>query len=288
MLCWLIWNPDRDIFVIPYINHPASWYGFLFALGFFVGFFLIRKMFADFLKDEVQQESVVRLDAVHLTDRLAFLVVLFGVVGARLAHVFFYDWHYYKVHPLTILKVWEGGLASHGGAVGIVIAILLFVYLSRKNWPKITFLSVLDALVLPASFAGGCIRIGNFINQEITGMPTSLPWGVIFLHPLDGIAGVPLHPVQLYEAICYFFIFLFLGYLWLRNKQGLGRGVLSGWFFLLVFGSRFVLEFFKMPQNKEFDAVHSLNMGQWLSLPFILIGILLLFLYAKRRRGAVQ
>lgn len=286
MFAEIVWDPDRNLFVVPYVNHPVTWYGFLFAIGFLVGFFLIRKMFTEFLDNPNRPTSETRLEAVQLTDRLAILVGFGAILGARLGHVFFYDWSYYKAHPLSILKIWEGGLASHGGVMGAMAALIIFVLLSRRQAPQLNFLAVLDAIVIPAAFAGGCIRIGNFINQEISGTPTSLPWGVTFLHPLGGIPGVPVHPVQIYESVFYFLVFLFLMFLWRRNKKTLGLGELSGWFFFLVFGFRFVIEYLKMPQNEVFDVKGWFTMGQLLSIPFIIIGALLLirYYYVRKKR----
>jgi phosphatidylglycerol:prolipoprotein diacylglycerol transferase len=285
MFAYLIWNPDRNIFVIPYLHHPVTWYGFLFALGFLCGLFLIRKIFMDFLLAYKSPEGDARLEATQLTDRLAILGVIGGILGARLGHVFFYDWTYYRQHPADIFKIWQGGLASHGGAVGVFLVLFVFVWLSRKQMPRLTFLTVLDAIVIPVAFLGGCIRVGNFINQEITGIPTQLPWGVIFLNPLDGVAHVPVHPVQLYEAFFYFLVFIFLVVLWHRNKKGLGTGALSGWFFILVFSFRFAIEYLKMPQNVSFDTSAWLRMGQMLSIPFILLGgLLLIGSYVRKKR----
>jgi phosphatidylglycerol---prolipoprotein diacylglyceryl transferase len=193
-----------------------------------------------------------------------------------LGHVFFYDWPFYKAHPVDIFKIWQGGLASHGGAIGILIALFLLSRLVRRGLPQLTFLAWIDLLMVPAAFAGGCIRIGNFINQEITGMPTTLPWGVIFLNPLDGLPGVLVHPVQLYESFFYFLVFVFLVIVWYRDKKTLGHGFLSGWFFLLVFGYRFLIEYLKMPQNERFDVQGWLTVGQLLSVPFALLGAYLL------------
>lgn len=275
-LAKIYWDPDRNLFILPYLQHPVTWYGFLFALGFLFGYFLIRKIFTDFLKDTAKPEAEVKLIAVHLADRLAILTVLGTVIGARLGHVLFYGWPYYKTHPIDIFKIWEGGLASHGGAVGVLAGLLVFLWISKKQFPKFTFLAVLDSLVIPTALVGGCIRIGNFLNQEITGLPTRLPWGVVFMHPVDGIPGVPLHPVQLYESLFYFSVFGFLLLIWLRHKQTIGKGLLSGLFFLLVFGFRYLIEYLKMPQNQIFDTENWIRMGQLLSVPFILVGIFLL------------
>lgn len=277
MLAEIIWNPDRNFFVLPYIQHPVTWYGFLFALGFLLSYFLVRKIFSKYLNNE--------LDAVHLTDRLAVLVILGGIIGARLGHVFFYGWSYYRENPFDIFKIWEGGLASHGGAIGVLIGLVIFVLMSKKSHPQLSFLAVLDAVVIPTPFVGGCIRIGNFINQEITGIPTDLPWGVIFLRPIDGLPGIPVHPVQLYESFFYFLVFAFLMVLWVRKKEKLGLGLFSGWFFLLVFGFRFLIEYLKVPQNEYFDIDGWIRMGQLLSIPFFILGAYLLirYIYVKAR-----
>ncbi len=273
----LLWDPDRIFFVVPYINHPVTWYGLLFASGFLVGYFLVRKIFTRFLDDP--------LAAVKLTDRLAMLVILGTIIGARLGHVFFYGWPYYKKRPIDIFKVWEGGLASHGGAIGVLIGLLIFVWWNKRTYKRLTFLTVLDVLVIPAAFAGGCIRIGNFINQEVTGIPTNVPWGVTFMHPLDGIPGVSVHPVQLYESLLYFVVFVFLFAVWRFRPSRLGFGLLSGLFFTLVFGFRFLIEFWKMPQSDWLNANSPITMGQILSIPFILLGIFLLICYYLRTKN---
>jgi len=277
------WDPDRNFFIIPYIDHPVTWYGFLFALGFAVGYSLIRKMFKKLL---LIGRSSLEIEAAtdRLSDRITGSAIVGSLIGARLGHVFFYEWPYYKMHPLSILKIWEGGLASHGAAVGILLALIFFVLWNRPSFKELTFLTVLDLIVVTTPFVGGCIRIGNFINQEITGIPTSLPWGITFLHPIDGIAGVPVHPVQLYESFFYFFTFALLWWVWKRHSESVGRGLLSGIFFILVFGFRFGIELLKMPQNLLFDQATGLKMGQLLSLPMILAGFALLLFYMRSRR----
>jgi prolipoprotein diacylglyceryl transferase len=285
MFASIDWDPDKNLFIIPYINHPVAWYGLLFAAGFLIGFFLLRKLMTDFLAQSAGSHSDTQLHATLLTDRLFMFAVIGGVLGARLGHVFFYDWSYYRENLGSILKIWEGGLASHGGAAGELIALIAFTFLCRREAKPLTLLALIDLLVIPAAFIGGCIRIGNFINQEITGNPTSLPWGVRFGHPLDGIPGIPVHPVQLYESIFYYFVFLVLLFLWKYKKNVVGSGLFSGWFFFLVFGFRLLIEKIKVPQNLAFDLAHGVTMGQLLSLPFILLGAgLLVRYYAKKNR----
>lgn len=277
MFANIVWNPDKNLFILPYLNHPISWYGFLFAIGFLLGFFLTRKILAAFLGDQEE--------AMRLTDRLSFSVIGGAVLGARLGHVFLYDWSYFQSHPFEIIKVWQGGLASHGAALGVLTMLWAFGRSLRKRGVPLTFLALVDTLVIPVILAGGCIRVGNFINQEITGIPTMLPWGVIFLRPLDGPPGIPLHPVQLYEALFYFSVTLFLLLLWKRDKKQLGKGILSGWFFLLVFGFRFFIEYVKSPQNLFFDTQSWITMGQLLSIPFAFLGALLLIRAYKKRHA---
>lgn len=284
-LATFTWDPDRNFFVIPYLNHPVTWYGFLFAIGFLVGYVLVRKMFAYFLAESSLPSAEVELASVKLTDRLSLFVIIGTIVGARLGHVFFYGWSYYKQNPTSIFKVWEGGLASHGGAIGVLIGLFLFLLLNKNK--KITLLVLLDILVVPAAFVGGCIRIGNFINQEITGIPTSLPWGVTFLHPIDGLPGVPVHPTQLYESMTYFLIFFLLYFLWRKRPAYIGCGLLGGCFFTLVFGARFLIEFVKMPQSEWPGPHFPLSMGQLLSIPFFVLGIALL-IYSRYREKHAQ
>lgn len=278
------WDPDRNLFVIPGLGHPVAWYGFLFALGFFLGYLVIRTLFRAHISKHHPDLDAKR-EATRLVDRLSLFVILGTLIGARLGHVIFYGWPYYRAYPEKIVRIWEGGLASHGGAIGILIALVLFVLFQRKKSVPLSFLGVLDAIVVPAALAGGFIRIGNFINQEILGVPTDLPWGVSFLHPIDGPRGVPLHPVQLYESFGYFLTFSLLYFVWRRGGRQIGRGVIAGLFFLLVFSFRFCIEFFKLPLSEWSFAGQGLNMGQYLSIPFILLGVFLLASDLWKRRS---
>lgn len=266
---FMIWDPDPRAFIIPYFNHPVMWYGICFVFGFLAGYFLLVPMFAKRL-------NIPRGEAAHLADRLLWYVVAGTLIGARLGHVFFYDWPRYQQNPMDILKVWEGGLASHGGTVGVMLALYLFLRSIKKQFPSFTFISLIDQVVVPTAFVAFCIRIGNFINQEILGTETNLPWGIIFGHPADGSAPAPRHPVQLYEAAVYLFTFGLLYWIWKRYGNSLKEGVLSGLFFILVFGSRIVLESFKAPQSLLIDESY-ISMGQYLSIPFVLLGFWLLF-----------
>ena len=272
-LLWLYWNPERVLFTVPLVERPIVWYGVWFVLGFLVGYFLLIPMFAR----QLRQNSVVpsRELAAFLVDKLTWFIVLGTLVGARLGHVFFYDWPYYSQQPEEIYKVWKGGLASHGGVAGILIALFIYQRFIRRRFPELTLLRLMDLLVVPAAFGAGCIRIGNFFNQEILGTVTTLPWGVIFGDPADGSVPQPRHPVQLYEAIVYFILFLFLRRSWKLWGEHLPPGILCGFFLFVGFTARFFLEFFKIPQSVMLDGPF-LQAGQYLSLPFIVGGLALL------------
>lgn len=214
--------------------------------------------------------------AQFLVDRLTWFVIAGAIIGARVGHILFYDWYRYQHNFIEIFQIWKGGLASHGGAIGVLLAIYLFERSIRSSFPEFSFLSVLDKVVIPTGFVGSCIRIGNFFNQEILGTPTSAPWGVIFGDPADGTLPLVRHPVQLYESVVYLALFVFLLKLWEKHKESLKEGYLTGIFFIGLFGARFFLEFFKMPQSSMFNEPW-LQTGQYLSLPFILGGIYLLY-----------
>ena len=244
------WDVDPVMFHIG--DWSVRWYGLLFALGFVAGIYIITRMFR---KDGVDRNWV---------DSLFLFVVIGTVIGARLGHVFFYDWAYYKVHPGEILKIWHGGLASHGGAIGII----LMLWWWSKKYSKKSILWALDRVVVPAALVGAFIRTGNLINSEIYGMPSSLPWAFIFVREDN----IPRHPTQIYEALAYLSIFIFLMYLFFKTDVRFKQGRIFGWFMLLIFGFRFFIEFIKADQV-AFEANMSLNMGQWLSIPLALTGL---------------
>lgn len=209
----------------------------------------------------------------EIADRLTISLVLGLVVGARLGYVFFYGWPAFKAHPLDIFKIWEGGLASHGGCLGVLIALFWVVYRRSKTALKITFLQILDILAVICGVIAFFIRMGNFINQEIVGIPTQKPWAIIFQDPLAGESIVPRHPVQLYEALFYLCIAIFSYTLWRKNWVKIGSGRITGIVLSILFSFRFFIEFLKEHQGIVLDSGSFLQMGQVLSLPFILIGI---------------
>lgn len=214
--------------------------------------------------------------AYFLADRLCWFVVTGTVVGARLGAVFFYDWPYFRQHPLEIFQIWHGGLASHGGVVGVMLSLYLYQRYIRKWYPELTFLRLLDYAAIPSALTACFIRLGNFMNQEILGSPTSLPWGVVFGHPADGSLPIARHPIQLYEAGAYLISFCILWTLWKKHYYDKQPGAFVGLLFIFIFGSRFVLEFWKATQESIIDSSF-LQMGQILSIPFILLGCYLVW-----------
>lgn len=248
------WDVNPEIFHIG----PASvrYYGLLFVSGFILGF----QIFVYFFKREGLP--------IKILDTLLYLLLGCALVGARLGHVLFYQPDYYMAHPGEILKVWEGGLASHGGTIAIIIGLVWYVNKYGKIY-KFDYLWLLDRVAIATAFAACLIRLGNLMNSEIYGHETSLPWGFIFARAGE-IA--PKHPTQLYEALCYLFTGIILVCLYAFKLNKLHRGIFLGIFFIGIFGSRFLIEYVKEVQV-DFEQGMALNMGQWLSIPFIIAGI---------------
>lgn len=207
-------------------------------------------------------------------DSVFWFGVISTVLGSRLGHCLFYDPGYYLTHPVEILDIRQGGMASHGAAVGLLIGLWLF---SRKN--KLPYIWSLDRISIVVAISGVAVRLGNLMNSEIYGTVTSLPWGFIFVR--DGET-LPKHPTQIYEALCYLVLFVIL--LWMYYKKDLARrrpGVMFGLFLIILFGTRFLIEFIKNPQV-DFEQNMVLNMGQLLSIPFIVAGVVILWRALKQ------
>lgn len=277
LLAWLYWNPPREAFSIPWIDHPVVWYGILFVTGYIIGYFVFVSILTHFLcKTQNIDTTAAKKLAFPLADRLVWFVVAGTLIGARLGAVFFYDWEMFREHPEQILQIWKGGLASHGGVAGVALALYLYTLSIRKSYPQLTFLRVLDYVAIPSAIAACFIRLGNFMNQEIVGTPSTLPWAVVFGNAADGSLPIPRHPVQLYEAIAYLITFFILYRIWKTKGDQLKPGVIVGWLFVLIFSSRIILEFWKNHQDAIIDTSF-LQMGQLLSIPFVLIGLYLIF-----------
>jgi prolipoprotein diacylglyceryl transferase len=277
-LAWLHWDPPKEAFTLPILDIPVMWYGIIFAFGFVLGYFILIPILQKTLMND--KTHYTRDDCVSFADRVTWFIVAGTIIGARLGHVLFYDWPYYSAHPMEILMIRKGGLASHGGTVGVIIALLFFIHWHRKRFPEASLIMLMDVLVIPTAMAVTFIRIANFFNQEILGYQTTMPWGVIFGHPSDGSNSVPRHPAQLYEALAYFATFCILYAMWKKWGTSLKQGILSGTFFVLVFGSRFFIEYFKTEQPSWIDQ-STLQTGQLLSIPFVLLGIALIILPKK-------
>lgn len=267
MFDFITWTFDPELISSPIV---VRWYGLMFAIGFLVGYEIVWRMF----RHEGAPEKWV--------GSLFIYVAIATLVGARLGHVFFYDWESYSHRLMDIFKVWEGGLASHGGAIGITIAILLYSKYVTKKSPLWTF----DRLVVPVPFVGALIRFGNLFNHEIYGGPTDLAWGVSFVDNVgawmrgaEPVMTVPCHPTQLYEAACYLILFGILMIMYWKFNAQRRPGLIFGVFFTILFSARFVIEYVKNVQETwELGMIESIgmNMGQLLSVPFIIIGIYLI------------
>ncbi|WP_339478909.1 MULTISPECIES: prolipoprotein diacylglyceryl transferase [unclassified Pseudomonas] len=255
---YFVWNTDPVLMRFGVID--IHWYGVLFAAAFGFGMAIMRFIF----RREGKPEGDL--------DALLIYLGLGTVLGARLGHVLFYDPAFYFSNPAEILAIWKGGLASHGGAIGLALSLYLFC----RRRSDIGYLWLLDRIAIVALLGGGLIRVGNFFNSEIAGVPTDIPWAIVF----SRIDTLPRHPTQLYEACVYFVMFLLMFLLYQKRRTTLEPGFLSGLFLSAVFSARFLLEFTKMHQA-SYDYPLPLNVGQLLSIPPVLVGLTLMVL-AKR------
>lgn len=262
MINYITWTVDPILFHLGSIK--VAWYSIFFGVSLIIiGYAIVEKMW--------QHEQLPERWLNYL-----FLYTILGtIVGARLGHCLFYDPQYYLANPLEILQTWKGGLASHGGVIGIIICIYFY---SKKVTHK-SMLWTFDRLVVPTGLVAGMIRLGNLMNHEIYGHPTDLPWGFRFITNIpqwqagaDPIFSLPSHPTQIYEALAYFAIFGICMYLYWKRDIEKRTGLLFGIFMIWVFTFRFFVEFVKNPQE-SFEYGMTLNMGQLLSIPFILVGI---------------
>ncbi|OQA96859.1 MAG: Prolipoprotein diacylglyceryl transferase [Bacteroidetes bacterium ADurb.Bin217] len=335
MLDYIIWNAQPEIIE----GFRVRWYGLLFAVGFFVSYTFLGKIFK---KEGLQQKEL---------DNFTFMTFILLIVGLRLGHCLFYEPAEYLANPIRILFVWEGGLASHGGAIGLLLSFYLF---TRKTGKSFVWIASRAAVVIP--FTAACVRMGNLMNSEIYGIATQLPWGFVYVR--DAVLSVspevltdiliqsklvassmhdqlqqfmtlnaelfskgisynqlqesllkagfvsqenisqlphllvkksvlhPSHPTQIYEAFVY--ISLFVGLIWyyfsrVSKQKAVSSYLILAVAFIGIFGSRFFIEFIKNNQV-EFEQTMQLNMGQWLSIPFILAGCFFLFVFFKQRK----
>ena len=263
----ILWEPSTTLFKIG--SFGIHYYSLMFVIAFSLGFNMMKKMYE---KEKVSTETL---------ESMLFYIVIATLLGARLGHVFFYDWAYYQDHLMEILLpisskpgggyafVGFRGLASHGAAIGILLGIILF----QRNYPYKPLAWILDRLIIPTTLGGAFVRIGNFFNSEIVGNFTGNNFGVVFVNRGESL---PRHPAQLYEAIGYFILFFFLRYLY---RKGLNQkdGFLVGVFMSALFSIRFLVEFIKTSQGGFESFLPALSTGQWLSVPLIMAGIIVMY-----------
>ncbi|MGZ3769558.1 MAG: prolipoprotein diacylglyceryl transferase [Bdellovibrio sp.] len=245
------WSPNPEIISFGFLH--IRWYGLMFLIGFTVSLKTFKWICARENKPTAPMDS------------LFTYVVLGTTIGARLGHCLFYEPSYFFQHPIEIFAIWNGGLASHGGAIGVLISIFLFT----KKYKEFSFLWLIDRASPMVAFTGGLIRIGNLMNSEIIGKPSQVPWAII----LDKIDQIPRHPTQIYESLSYFFISIIGFATYRRFKSKPPQGLIFGLMISGIFIFRIIWEFFK--ENQEpFESTMLLNMGQVLSIPFIVIGFI--------------
>lgn len=267
ILLKLHWEPSTTLFKLG--SFGIHYYSLMFVIAFSLGYNIMKKMY---LKEKV---------AIDTLESMLFYIVISTLLGARLGHVFFYDWAYYQNHLIEVLLpissnadggysfVGFRGLASHGAAIGILLGIIIY---QRFNAYK-PLAWILDRLIIPTTLGAGFVRIGNFFNSEIVGNYTGNNFGVVFANRGEML---PRHPAQLYEAFAYFILFFFLRYLY---RKGLNRqdGFLVGVFMSVLFSIRFLVEFVKESQGGFETFLPALSTGQWLSVPLIIAGIIVMY-----------
>jgi len=269
LLLAVTWNADPTLFTI--LGREIRWYGLLWVIGLIVAVYIVQKIFKHEDLPEKWFDSL-------------FVYMIVGIIaGARLGHCLFYEPGYYLANPLEILKVWEGGLASHGGVIGIIIAVWLY---SRKV-TKLSMLWTFDRVMVPTGFTAAMIRLGNLMNHEIYGGPTDQPWGFRFVENLyewmrgaEPVFTEPSHPTQIYEALAYLVVFGITMYLYWKTNAKDRKGLITGVGILIIFLFRFFVEYIKNVQVESEIAMRDntgLILGQWLSIPFILWGIWLIW-----------
>ncbi|MEX2601044.1 MAG: prolipoprotein diacylglyceryl transferase [Balneolaceae bacterium] len=231
------------------------WYGLMFASAFIFGYLLNSRL----MKEGGRTHEEV--------DRLLIYVLIATIIGARLGHIIFYDLSFYLRNPELIIAIWRGGLASHGAAIAIIIAMWLYV----KKTPGMTFLWLADRVVPSIAVGGMFIRIGNFFNSEILGEVSEVPWAVIFAR----IDMMPRHPSMLYESLSCILVLFILMWIYVKYDKKPPEGSLFGSFLVILFSGRFLIEFTKL-HHSDFETAILLNMGQWLSIPLVLFGAWLL------------
>jgi len=262
---------DVDPVIVSLGKIQIRYYSLFFIIAFTIGYYIFKYFF--------KREQV----PLKILDPLLYTLIIGTLVGARLGHCLFYQPDYYLANPIEILYVWEGGLASHGGAIALLLAMWWFAHhYGKKN--HFSFLWIMDRLGITVALAGFFIRMGNLMNSEIYGNETTMPWGFVFLR--NGELA-PKHPTQLYEALSYLALFVVLLFLYRKRLPRLKEGTLFGIFLLVLFSARFFIEYIKEPQV-PFEESMALNMGQILSIPFIFAGAVLMLYSIMKGKPALR
>lgn len=254
---YLTWDIDPNLIAIGDIQ--VRWYGIMFAIAFILGYQIMKWIY---IREEKNIQNI---------DQLLFYLIGGTIIGARLGHCLLYDPSYYLSNPIKILAVWEGGLASHGSGIGVLVGLYLY-----KRKTQESYLWLLDRIAIPTALAAFFIRIGNLFNSEIIGIPASVPWAVIFKR----VDLVPRHPAQVYEALSYALIFFLLMFIYKTSERRLYNGVIFGVFLVSVFTSRFFIEFVKTKQE-AYSSGFWMSTGQVLSIPFVMAGVVLILMALK-------
>lgn len=279
MLLSVTWDVNPTIFEI--FGREIRWYGLLWVIGLALAVYIVQSIYK---KEDLPEKWF---------DSLFVYIIVAIIVGARLGHCLFYEPAYYLSNPIKILYVWEGGLASHGGVIGIIIAVWLY----SQKVSKQSMLWTFDRLMVPTGFTAAMIRLGNLMNHEIYGGPTDAPWGFRFIdnlyywmhHGAEPIYTEPSHPTQIYEALCYLVVFGITMYLYWRTDARNRQGLITGVGILIIFLFRFFVEYVKNVQVESEIAMREstgLILGQWLSIPFIIWGIWMI--WNALRKPAVE
>ncbi|HMM18686.1 prolipoprotein diacylglyceryl transferase [Petrimonas sulfuriphila] len=274
-LLTVTWNVDPTIFTV--LSREIRWYGLLWVIGLIVAVYIVQRIY----KSEELPEKWF--------DSLFVYMMLGIILGARLGHCLFYEPEYYLANPVEMLKIWEGGLASHGGVIGIIIAVWLY----SKRVTKKSMLWTFDRVMVPTGFTAAMIRFGNLMNHEIYGGPTDLPWGFRFIDNVglwmrgaEPVYTEPSHPTQIYEALIYLLVFGITMYMYWKTNAKDRQGLILGVGIALIFIARFFIEFVK---NVQVDSEITMRentgliLGQWLSIPFIIWGFWLIWRSMKRK-----
>ncbi len=272
-LASIVWDVDPILFRLGSLE--VRWYGLMWGLGFMIAYEMVSRLFQ---KEKYPEDWA---------DKLFIYSILSTIIGARLGHCLFYEWDFYSAHPLEILKVWKGGLASHGGVFAIILTL---VYYSKKVTHKSVWW-LFDRMIPAVAVVCACIRFGNLMNSEIFGFPTDMPWGFEFVRSREwqvlynkGGEALACHPTQIYEMLYCIAAFIVSKVMYVKYHLQHKIGLITGVSLLIFFGSRFALEFMKNPQVAE-EVGMTFNIGQWLSVPLILLGIYLIATSNKRKEA---